>query len=294
VGKTLVTCASGTISSQLVTELRQQGVDTRAGVRDTSKAQRLARLGAEVVACDLDSASSLEEALDGVENLFLLSPFVEDMVPSLELAVRAARAAGVRFILRASASGANPNAELPIAAQHGRCEGIVKESGIGWAILQPTFFQDNFLTAHKPALLSQGTFYGASGGGKTAYVSTRDIAQVAAQILIAPSPHRGRTLVLTGPEALGDAEAALVLSRALGKPVSFTSLTGEQYRQGLLQQGVPVWAANDLVGLERVKAQGRAASLARTVREMLGRPAESFAAYVERNVDRFRAAKGRG
>lgn len=287
--KTLVTCATGNISSQVVAALREKGVDTRAGVLDASKAQHLSKFGAEVVNCDLNSTSSVEKALEGVDKLFLLSPFEEDLVSGVNRTVAAAKAAKVKLIVRSSGMGADPNSQLPVAAQHGKCEGIVKESGIPWIILQPTFFQDNFLNFHKHTILGQGTFYGASGSGKTAYVSTRDIAYVAATLLVSPNNYTGKTLAVTGPEAISDEEAAAILSKALGKPVKYTNLTGEQYRQGALQQGVPEWLANNLTGLEYVKSQGWAAAVAPTVKEVLQRPAESFKAYVERNLDRFRS-----
>jgi len=266
--KILVTCAMGNISSQVVATLRDKGGDTRAGVRDVAAAQSLGRLGAEVVQCDLSSPESLKSAMKGVETLFLLSPFEEDLVTDVKLAVTAAKAAGVKFILRSSGMGADPNSPLPVAAQHGKCEAIVKESGIPWAVIQPAFFQDNFLNFAKHTIAAQGTFYGASGTGKTAYVSTRDIAAVAAQILLSPNKYKGMTLFVTGPDAISDDEAAAILAKSLGKPVTFTRLTGEQFKQGALQQGVPEWLANNLTGLEHVKAQGWASSVASTVRAL--------------------------
>ena len=285
--KILVTGATGTIGSQVAAALLDANADVRVGLRDPAKGAGLRERGAEVVRFDFEDASTYEAAFGGAERVFMLSPFIEAFVPVVERASKAAVAAGVKFIVRMSALGANPQADDGLSKQHGLAEQAVKNAGVGWAVLQPTFFQDNVLNYQGEAV-AEGTFYGASGEGRTAYVSSKDIGDVAAEILLQPDAHDGKTYVLTGPEALSDAEVAAALSKVAGREIRYVNVPGEQLLQGQLDAGIPRWMAEHLVALEGVKAAGRAAETTSAVPDILGRPAESLAAYLERNAARLR------
>ena len=58
--------------------------------------------------------------------------------------------------------------------------------------------------------------------------------------------------------------------------------------QGQLSAGTPRWMAEHLVTLEGVKAAGWAAEATSTVPDVLGRPAEPIAAFVQRHATRLR------
>ncbi|HLM72809.1 MAG TPA: SDR family NAD(P)-dependent oxidoreductase, partial [Polyangiaceae bacterium] len=143
--KIVITGATGTIGQEVARALLEAKEDVRILARDPSKVSELQRLGAEVVAGDLDDQASLERALQGAERLFLLTGFVESCVPQVRNAVEAAKAAGVRFILRMSAAGADPNSQFSLAKHHGESEDLVKGSGLAWAVIRPNFFMDNLL-----------------------------------------------------------------------------------------------------------------------------------------------------
>jgi uncharacterized protein YbjT (DUF2867 family) len=285
--KVLVTGATGTIGSQVVKELVAAGASVRVGLRDPGKGGALQAQGVEVVALDLERPETLKAAFAGVERLFLLTPFVEHFLPQVKAAVDAAKAAGVTFILRMSAFGADPQSPDGLAREHGQGERLVKESGLGWAVIQPSFFQDNVLTYGGAALAQQGAIYGASKDGKVSYVSSSDVGAVAAAILSRPEAHQGKTYVLTGPEAVTGDELAALLSKVVGQPIRYVDLAPADYLGAMTSQGVPRWTAEHIVALELVKANGWAAAISPVVREVLGREPERYAAFLERSRARF-------
>lgn len=285
--KILVTGATGTIGSRVAQALQQQGAAVRIGVRSPEKAQ--AEPGQQVVAFDFARPETVTEAVQGVDAIFLLTPFVEHFVDQVEAVVSAAKAAGVKFILRMSAFGAHPESPDSISREHGQCEERVKHSGLGWAILQPTFFADNFINFHGRGIATTGAFYGSSAGQKTAYIVSSDIAESAAAILRDPQAHQGKTYVLTGPSAHTDAEVAATLSEVLARPVSYVDLTREQLAGGLLQQGAQAWMAEHIGTLEGYKARGEAAATTAAVRTLTGREPESVKSFLSRHREALRA-----
>ena len=280
----LITGATGTIGSQLARELLDRGVAVRAASRRPEALADLAGRGAEVTHIDLMDPSSLEPAFDGVAAAFLVGPADEpEFGDRLGPVVAAAARAGVEHLLRYSAFGAGPDAPIALARQHGIAEEHVKAGPIPWTVLRPTFYQDNLITLGGESIPSQGVFFGASGDGATAYVSSADIARVAAAVLENPGPHAGQTYVLTGPEALTALEVAALASEVLGREVRYADLPPETLGAGIRERGLPDWFAEALVALEGVKRAGYAAEVSPAVREITGRDPETYRAFLERN-----------
>lgn len=277
----LVTGATGTIGSEVVRALKAKGANVKAGVRDPEQAKK--NLGVEGVAVDFSDVKLLTQAFQGVERLFLVTPFVEHFTPLVQNAVSAAKAAGVKFILRLSAFGADANSQDGLARQHGQSEVMLKESGIAWTSIQPTFFQSNVLVYQGGALKANKAFYGASNGGKVSYISPADIGEAAATILTNPTPHNGKIYVLTGPEPLTDDEVAKKLSEVAGTNISYVNLTPEQYMQGMLSAQTPEWMARHIVDLDAVKANGWAAAVTPDLKNIIGHAGETMDSYLRRN-----------
>jgi uncharacterized protein YbjT (DUF2867 family) len=275
------------VGSHVVEALRARGADVRAGVRSPEKATRLAEIGAEVVELDFEAPETLASAMAGVDRLFLLNPFSDALPAQARATVAAAREAGVTFVLHISAIGAGEDAPLAVGRMHGAADKAVIDSGIPYALLQPTFFQDNIIKFHLGTVLGQGAFYGASGTGRTSYISARDIADVAAAILLAPDAHLSRSYVLTGPEAISDDELAGLVSKVAGREVKYMDLTSEQLAGGMRQQGAPDWMIDALVGLEGIKAAGYAADVSPAVEQILGHKGETYESFLQRHKDAF-------
>ncbi|MEO0602777.1 MAG: SDR family oxidoreductase [Myxococcota bacterium] len=286
---TLITGATGTIGSKVAQRLITEGERVRVASRDLRRLDGLVARGAEAVPLDLEDPASREAAFAGVERLFLVGPQASaDFGDRVAEVVATARDAGVKLIVRLSAVGAHPEAGFVLAREHGRAEQALAASGVPWVSLQPTFFQDNLLTYQRDAIRGQGAFYGASSGGRVAYVSGDDIAEVAARILREPASHVGRTYVLTGPEALLDTEVAELVSTVLDRPVRFVDVGLDAYRANLAQAGSPEWMVESMAALETIKAQGFASEISPIVEQLLGRPATPFSRFLEAHAADFR------
>lgn len=274
----LVTGATGTIGRQLVQALRRHAdLSIHVGLRDPAKAPE----GTRGVRLDWADPATFAPAVAGVDRLFLLTPFVEQFEAPSRAMLEAATAAGVKFVVKLSAMGLTEDAPFDSGRQHARLEKVVLGGPIAGALLKPTFFMDNVLTFQRPVILEQGAFYGASGGQGVTYVSSRDVGAVGAAMIADPTRFAGRSVELTGPAAITDAEIARLIGQKLGREVRFVDLTLEQYRGALESQGTPAWQVEALVGLEAIKRNGWASTPNGGVADTLGRPAETFSAFLD-------------
>jgi uncharacterized protein YbjT (DUF2867 family) len=261
----IVTGATGTIGKDVVREL--QGMDARVRVvaRDPEKARKLFR-NVEIVQGDLTNRASLDAAFKGGTKLFLLGPSGPTQVAEQHNAIEAAKAAGITHVVKLSAMGADTGSKLALGRWHGQTEAELKRSGLKWTILQPSSFMQNFLR-NAETIKQQGVIYGSSKDGKVAMVDTRDIARVAAHVLVDPG-HEGKTYVLTGGEVVSYAQVAATFSRVLGKPVKYVDMPPEQAKPAMLGMGIPAWLVDDLLTLASIFAAGYAAQVTDAVEKV--------------------------
>ncbi|WP_040796648.1 NmrA family NAD(P)-binding protein [Nocardia higoensis] len=285
----LVTAATGSIGSHLVRRLREQGAPVRALVRDDAKGRSL---GVDYVVGDFDDPASLTAALDGVERVFLNGPGalpVEGEQPAVrgqKAVIDAARAAGASHVVKVSVWDAAPGAPLSQGV-HWEIEEYLRASGLGWSALRPAGFMQNFLAP--TAFTPDGRLIASYGDAAVAYIDAADIAASAAAVLTAGQPDSGG-VVLTGSEALTDAEVAEQLSKILGRTVELAPFPASSIASALSAQGLPGWFAAQLATLVEQVAGGAQSVPTTGVAELTGRPARSFAEFLADNADAVRAA----
>src|SRR5580765_5002719 len=89
------------------------------------------------VAGDLARPETLPAAFEGAKTLFLNSAISEDLVALQNNAVAAARAAGVKHVVKLSAFGASDHSKAPICSMHYQVEKEIQNSGMVWSMLRP-------------------------------------------------------------------------------------------------------------------------------------------------------------
>ena len=285
----LVTGATGTIGKDVVKGLIAKGEQVRAMIHNPEKAPPATReTGVEYVSGDLEKPETVIAALQGVEKAFLLSP-EDPRMPELHgKFASAAKAAGLRHLVRLSILPASPDAPLPIAKWHGEADRLVMESGVPYTILRPAYFMQNNLRAAR-TIASEGAIYGAMGDGKVGHIDTRDIAEVAVAVLTSEG-HEGQSYPLTGPESLSMAEVAARFSTALGKTVKYVNLPPDKAKAGMMAMGMPDWRADAWVKLGGMIAMGKADMATPAVKDILGREPHNIDQFAADYAQAFRGA----
>jgi uncharacterized protein YbjT (DUF2867 family) len=272
----LVTGAAGTVGGEVVKGLRAAGAEFKVGYRSRRPE------GLPGVALDLDRAESIAPALQGVDAVFLLSNLVS---PELNL-VRAAKAAGVRRIVKLSVWGAADEA-FAFARWHRAVEREIEASSLAWTFLRPNGFMQNVVNYMAPAIKGQDAIYQATGDTVMSHVDARDIGAVAARVLTERG-HDGRAYTLSGPEALSYGRMAETLSAVLGRRIKYVAISDEDYRQGVMAAGIPEAYADALVDLARYYRTGAAARVTGDVRAVSGRDPIGFEQFARDHAHALR------
>jgi len=272
----LVTGATGSIGRHLVRRLREDQAPFKALVRDEAKGDAL---GCGFVVGDFDDPGSIARAMQGVDQLFLNAggaqpvPGEQPMIRQQTAAIDAARNAGVARIVKVSVWGAREDGKLAQGA-HWQIEQHLKASGMGWSMLQPSGFMQNFVTG-AGSFTDDGHLIGAYGNARVSYIDCRDIAACAAALLTG-TRGEDESFVLTGPEALTQAEIADKLSAPPGKPVKYVDLPPGELAAMLKARGLPAQFADDVAALGQEVTTGALAATTTAVRDLTGRDPGTF------------------
>ena len=277
----LITTA-GKVGSEAARLLAERGEPVRVLVRDPQKAAALAQAGVQVAEGDLEVPSTIDAAMDGVSAVVLVSP----AIPAQELnvvssAVRAGAGHVVKITSKASADSPIARRRDQVAIENG-----LIASGLGYTLLRNNAYMQNFLML-APAIARTGSFGSSAGEGRVGMIDARDVAEVAAQIAVAPAQHAGKTYWPTGPERLSYADAAAILSKVLGRLVTFHPLTFDEERQAMINAGVPEPIAQMNAQALSLFAQGDSDWVTGDVAAILGRPARTFEQFATDHTAAF-------
>lgn len=234
----LVVGASGMLGTEICGRLRAEGREVRALVRrstDQAKQDRLKGLGAGLSYGDLKDASTMEEACRGVRTVISTasSTFSRQAGDSIESVdrqgqinlVRAAKAAGADHFIFISF----PSMPVDFALQRAK-RAVEKElaaSGVGYTVLQPTFFTEVWLSPAVGFDAANGKvqIFG-SGRNKISWISYLDVARFAAAS-VGNTAARNRVIKLGGPEALSPLEVVGIFEGVTGRKFAVNNVPEE-------------------------------------------------------------------
>ena len=274
VGKILVIGATGNVGRPLVKALLARGEVVKAASRNGKPVD-----GAEGVVFDVADPMTFPHAFEDVDRAFVMLPSGYTEAKALLLPIiEAAATRGVKVVLQ-SVLGVDADDSIP----YRQAEIALETSGVRWVVLRPNWFTDNFVNYWKPGIDAAGVIAVPAADGKTSFIDARDIADSAAAALTTDR-FDGKAFNLTGPEALGYAEAAALISEAIGKPVAYQAVDDDTFVGILVGAGVPEVYARFLASIFYPVREGWTAVVTDDVRTLTGHPARQVAAWVKENA----------
>src|SRR5439155_664944 len=235
----LITTA-GKVGSAAARLLAQRGEPVRILVRNPEKAAALAQVGADVLEGDLDAPATVNAAMRGVSSVVLVTPPIVHQELSV---IDSAVGAGVEHVVKITSKA---SADSPITRRRNQAEieHALVTSGLGYTLLRNNAYMQNFLMM-APGIARTDSFSTATGDGRIGHIDARDVAAVAAAIAASPAAHAGATYWPTGPEVLSSTQVAAVLSKALGRTITYHPITVEEQKQAMIDVGLPESVADD-------------------------------------------------
>ncbi|RIK76434.1 nucleoside-diphosphate sugar epimerase [candidate division KSB1 bacterium] len=229
------------------------GFTARAITREASsdKAKELAKLGAEVVAADIDDAESVNRAFAGAYGAFCVTFFWAHFSPEKELAqaqimAQAAKHAGLQHIIWSTLEDTrnwiplddnrmptlHGKYKVPHYDAKGEANQFFTALGLPVTILNTSFYWDNFIhfgMGPKTGPDGKLAITMPMGDKKLPGIAAEDIGKCAFGIFKKGREYIGKTVGIAG-EHLTGAQMAATLTKALGREVRYNDVPPEVYR----------------------------------------------------------------
>ncbi len=231
---------------------------------NSQKAQELKRLGAEVVAADIDNVNSLKLAFHGVYGVFCVTFYWEHCMPEREMAqaaamAQAARNAGATHVIWSTLEDTRKlvplkDNRLPTIMEKykvphfdgkGASNDAFRQIGLPTTYMLGSFYWENLIYMQMgPKKQADGTFVFALplGEKRLPGIAADDIGKCAFGIFKRGAQFIGKTVGIAGEHLTGKQMAAS-LTRALGQKVVYQHVPFDEYR------GLDFPAAKDLANM---------------------------------------------
>ena len=219
---------------------------------DSDKGKELKKLGAEVVAADLDDVESLKRAFAGAYGAFLLTNFWEHFSPEKELAqaknmAQAAKQTNLQHVIWSTLEDTRrwvplsdnrmPTLMGKYKVAHfdakGEADHLFAELGVPTTLLLTSFYWENLIffgLGPKKGPDGKLALTYPMGDKKLPGIAVDDIGKSALAILKKGKEFIGKTVGIAG-EHLTGSQMAAALTKALGQEVRYNDVSPEAYRK---------------------------------------------------------------
>jgi uncharacterized protein YbjT (DUF2867 family) len=290
----LVTGATGTVGSEVVKQLvsssDNNNITIRAAIHSQNKADNFKQYKTvQTVNMDYNKSETIADALNHVDKLFLLTLPAPDIAIYSNLVKEIRKYAGINHVVKLSSMGAETGLETIIGRIHTEEEKIIEESGIPFTFLRPPAFMQNFITQFGYTIKTQDAFYVPAGDAKISFVDARDVAAVSVRALTSDSQqHIGKTYAITAQEAISYGQAAEILSKEVGRRISYVDIPEEDARKGMEENGMDAWLIDAIMEFYSIIKAGRASQTTNVVEQITGHKPISFSQFAKDYAKFFR------
>ena len=283
--KILVTGGTGNVGAEVLKELQKRNADIRLLVRKEGATPK----GFEVTIGDLLDPVSVQNALHGVDKLYLLNAVVPEELTQGLIAYDLAKKLKLKHIVYHSVFRVDRFKDVPHFASKLAIENAMREFDVPFTIIRPNYFSQNDATL-KDALMKAGIYPMPLGQAGISAVDIRDIAEAAA-IALTSDGHLGKTYNLNGPDVLSGPKMASIWSELLGKEIRYSGEDMDAFEQQMRER-VPSWSAFDIrMMFEGYLERGFVAETGdiETLTDLLGHPPRKYEDFARETAKFWKA-----
>ncbi len=259
----VVTAPTGLIGHQVLNNLLDSDEPIRVIARDPSRLPAHTRERVEVVQGSHGDIDVVARAFAGADSVFWLLPpdpqaesvegaYVDFTWPACD----AFKSQGVKRVVGVSALGRGVARNAGLVSASLAMDDLIASTGVSYRALTMPSFMDNMLNQIEP-IKSQGMFFSPiSGDRKLPTCATRDIAAVAAKLLLDHSWSGQDSVPVLGPEDLSFNDMAQIISQVLQRPIRFQQIPGETFKARLTEHGMSEAMAQGMLDMMVAKNEG--------------------------------------
>lgn len=270
----LVTGFTGNSGYEVAQILKSKSIPFKCAVRDVKKAVQRYGNQYEFVLMDFADPATFEQALQGVNQIFLMYP------PGANLQFAAfleqTKQMGIQHITYLSVKDVQ---FLPFI-HHYKNEKLIRKLGVPYTFVRAGYFMQNLNDFLCEEIKERQRIFVPAGNGKTSFVDVRDLAEVVSLSFQDPQLHKNKIYTITGSEALDFSQVAEKMTHVLGKSISYTNPSAKDFKEHMVSQGKDKGFINVVVGIHFPTKLGLAKGVTSDFSKVTGKQPRKIEAYI--------------
>ncbi|WP_274649048.1 NmrA family NAD(P)-binding protein [Paenibacillus humicola] len=259
----VITAPTGQIGRQVLDMVLDRAESIRVIARDPSRLSTRVRDRVEVIQGSHDDIDVVIKAFAGADTVFWLVPpkphaksIQDHILGFVKPLCEAIHTHGIKRVVGISSLGRATAKNAGQISAIFAMDDLIESTGVSYRSLCMPGFMENMLMQVE-SIKRQGVFFHPmSGDRKVPHCATRDIAAVAANLLIDPSWSGQQNIPVCGPEELSFNDMAQIMSEVLGRAIRFQQVSGEDYKAALMQHGMSDAWAQGLINMAAAVDKG--------------------------------------
>lgn len=280
-GSVLITGINGNVGTYVYESLVKMNQDIVGAVTSISKSKNKFK-DTKLVEFDFLNKNTYEEALEGVDRVFLMRPphlgQPQDLYPFIDYM----REKGIELVVFLSLMGVEKNTIPP----HHKIEKYIEGVGIPHCHIRPGFFMQNLSGIHANEIKESNNIFIPAGGSKCSFIDAKDIGYAIAKILSEYTLHQNTEYTITGQEALDYYQAADILSEVLGRKIIYSKPSWLSFRQYMIyHRKLDKKMVNVMIMLYFMTRLGTASAIHSDYQKITGDAPRTFKQFAKENIN---------
>jgi uncharacterized protein YbjT (DUF2867 family) len=230
---------------------------------------------------DFTDPATARAALRDIDVLFLLRPPQLSQVDRyFAPLIATARDQGVRHIVFLSVQGAEEQSFIP----HAKIERLLRESGLDYTFLRPSYFMQNLTTTLREDIRQRNRIFLPAGTVPFLWIDADDIGRAAAVILRDSRVHAGQAYTLTGSEHIAFPAVAELLSQTLGRRIDYPAPGPLRFLWQRLRTGHPPGLTLVMLALHYLPRFQKPPAISPDLPRLTGQPARRLGEFIREHA----------
>lgn len=284
----LITGATGNIGLEVIRFLTSMDTSHKivVGVRNIEKAKSALKdyPNLAYVFFDFEDPKTFDKALAGIDRVFLLRPpHISDVDKYFRPLVSAIKDNNIHQILFISVQGAEKSKVIP----HNKIERLIKESGLNYIFLRPSYFMQNLTSTLMEDIKSKREIILPAGKARFNWIDIENIAESAAILLDHFEEYKDQALEITGLENENFENVTSRINDIIKKPIKYRNVSPFRFYSIKKQQGMVTGMVIVMILLHFLPRFQKEPKISHVYERLTGKKPTSLVAFFEREKSMF-------
>jgi len=286
--RVLITGATGNTGYEIVRYLYQNNTEYQivAGIRNIEKSKQIFKNFSllSFVEFDFENSLSFDTAFRNIDCVFLLRPpHISDVNKYFKPLIEAIQRSSVTQIVFLSVQGVEKSSIIP----HNKIEKLVKQSGIDYIFVRPSYFMQNLTTTLYNDIKEQRKIMLPAGKSKFNWIDVENIGETIAILITNFEIYKNKGYDVTGSENESFFSIVETIYNTLNVKIEYDNANIFRYYHTKKKEGVPKGMILVMIMLHFVPRFQKEPIISNFFKELTGKESTTIKEFLNREKEYF-------